>query len=66
MANVSAERDLDRAKELRRLRKGIRSPAAIRAIEEAATRLEARGARKLGKLGRRKKAGPAAASAASI
>ena len=55
MANVSAERDLDRAKELRRLRKGVRTPAAARAIEEAAARLEARGARKLGKLGRRKK-----------
>ena len=46
MANVSAERDLDRAKELRRLRKGVRSADAVRAIEAAAARLEARGARK--------------------
>ena len=55
VANVSAERDLDRAKQLRAMRKGVRSASASRTIEEAASRLEARAARKLSKLGRRKK-----------
>ncbi len=65
MANVSAERDLDRAKELRRMRKGVRAPVAARALEEAATRLENRAARKLSRLGRRKKRSPALPSGAA-
>ena len=58
MANTSAERDFDRAKDLRKLRKGVTNAAAVRAIEAASARLEARGARKLNKLGRRAKRGP--------
>lgn len=53
MANVAAEGDFQRAKEIRLLLKAVRTPAAGRAIEAAAARLEARGARKLNKLGRK-------------
>jgi len=59
MANVAAERDFERAKDIRKLLKGVRSAAASGAIEAAASRLEARGARKLNKLGRKaRKANP--------
>ena len=53
MASVAAEGDFNRAKDLRKLSKTVQSDSARRAIEATAARLEARGARKLNKLGRR-------------
>ncbi len=55
MANTGPEADLDRAKQLRKLKTGVRNPAAIRGIEAAAARLEARAAKKLNRLGRKNK-----------
>ena len=62
MANTSGERDIERAKAIRRQKKGVRSPDALRTMEEAAARLEMRGARKLNKVGRRKRRKPLALS----
>lgn len=56
---VSGERDLDRAKDLRKRSKDAKGSEATRILETAANRLERRGATKLSKLGRRK---PKAAS----
>ena len=56
---VSGERDLDRAADLRKRSKAAKGTDATRILENAANRLESRGARKLSKLGRKKpKAAP--------
>jgi len=52
--NTNAERDIQRAKALRGLKKGVRDPEALAQMEEAAVRLERRAARKLRKVGRRR------------
>lgn len=62
MANTSGESDIARAKEIRRQKKGVKSPEALRKMEEAAARLELRGARKLNKVGRRRRKKMAAIS----
>lgn len=54
MPYTSAEKDLDRAQQLRRMKKG-RSNEAVRGLEDAATRLEARAVRKLSQVGRRRR-----------
>ncbi len=53
MANVSAERDIQRAKDMRTLSKGVKSPDVLRQMEETAIRLEKRAGRKLAKIGKR-------------
>lgn len=53
MANTSAERDLIRAKDIRKELKGIRDASASRDFEEAANRLERRAASKIRKVGRK-------------
>jgi len=55
VANVSGERDIERAKQMRRLTKGVHSVDAKRELEAAAVRLEKRGARKLAKVGKRRR-----------
>ena len=55
MANVSGERDIQRAKDLRKSLKGVRSPLAKTTIEATADRLENRGANKIAKLARRRR-----------
>jgi len=55
MSNTSGERDIERAKEIRRTTKGVKSRGAVRVMEAAAQRLEERGARKLAKVGRRRR-----------
>ncbi len=52
MANTSAERDLIRAKDIRKELKGIRDASARRDFEEAANRLERRAAKKIRKVGK--------------
>lgn len=56
MGNTSAEADIRRAKAVRAMKKGVRDPEAIAAIDDAAARLEKRAARKLRKVGRKGKA----------
>ena len=56
MGNTSAEADIRRAKAVRAMKKGVRDPEALAAIDEAAARLEKRAARKLRKVGRKGKA----------
>lgn len=56
MGNTSAERDIQRAKQLRAMKKGVKDVTALSEIEEAASRLERRAARKLKKVGRKGKA----------
>jgi len=60
MSNTSPEKDLDRAKYLRSFKKGLSNPIAIRSLEDAAKRLEAKAAKKLSRVGRpnKKKAPP--------
>lgn len=53
MPNTSAERDIQRAKQLRAMKKGIHDVTAVSEIEEAAARLERRAAKKLRKVGRK-------------
>lgn len=65
MANTSAERDIDRAKSLRRLIKSVRDVGAKRNLEEAASRLENRASRKLNRIGRKRKKKAVASSAVS-
>jgi len=55
MGNTSAEADIRRAKALRALKKGVRDPQALDAIEDTAMRLERRAAKKLSKVGRKGK-----------
>jgi len=55
MANTSGERDIERAKDLRRATKGVKSRTAVRVMEATAQRLEERGARKLAKVGRKRR-----------
>lgn len=54
MPYTSAERDLQRATDLRRLKRG-KGPDAQRGLEDAAQRLERRAVQKLSKLGRRRR-----------
>ena len=56
MGNTSAEADIRRSKLVRAMKKGMRDPEAIAAIDDAAARLEKRAARKLKKVGRKGKA----------
>lgn len=51
----SAERDIRRAADLRKLKKGVKDPDALRAIDSATGRLERNAARKLGKIGKKPK-----------
>jgi len=53
MANTSAEADIRRAKAIRAMKKGVRDPEALNAIDEAAARLEKRAGKKLRKVGRK-------------
>ena len=53
MGNTSAEADIRRAKAVRVMKKGVRDPEALAAIDDAAARLEKRAARKLRKVGRK-------------
>ena len=55
MSNTSGESDIRRAKDLRALKKGVQDATALRIIDETVHRLEIRGARKLNKIGRKKK-----------
>ena len=59
---TSVELKLRRAKELRKMKAGVRDPDAIRQIDEAADRLERNAAKQLKKVGRpvRKRARAAA------
>lgn len=54
MGYVIGERDLDRATDLRRLKKGL-SPAAQRILDRTIDRLQARGVAKLARIGRRRR-----------
>lgn len=54
MPYTSAEKDLDRARVLRAMKKG-RGNEAARGLEEAALRLESRAVRKLNQVGRRRR-----------
>ena len=56
MGNTSAESDIRRAKAVRAMKKGVKDPEAIAAIDDAAARLEKRAARKLRRVGRKGKA----------
>jgi len=56
MPTSSAERDLQRAEDLRKLATRAKSPSAKSDFNAAADRLEQRGARKANKLGRRRRA----------
>ena len=58
MPIVTPETDLNRAKGLRALTKGIRSVEARRKMEEAAQRLENRAASKVSKIGRKRRRKP--------
>lgn len=53
VANTSGERDIRRAQDIRIIAKGLHDPTAKREAEEAAKRLERRGAHKLAKVGRK-------------
>jgi len=55
MGNSSAEADRRRAKGIRAMKKGMKDPEAIAAIDDAAARLEKRAGKKLGKVGRKGK-----------
>ena len=57
MPIVTPETDINRAKGLRALMKGVRSAEARRKMEDAAQRLENRAASKVGKLGRKRRRG---------
>lgn len=63
MPYTSAEKDLDRARSLRAMKKG-RGNEAARGLEEAALRLESRAVRKLNQVGRkrRKRSGSSASN----
>jgi len=52
MANVGPEKDLQRAKAIRALKKGVKDVGALADMEDAAQRLEKRAAKKLRKVGR--------------
>lgn len=54
MGYSTGERDIERAQDLRKQSKTVHSPSAKRVIERAADRLEARGAGKLGRIGRKR------------
>jgi len=56
MANTSAEADIRRAKAIRAMKKGVRDPEALNAIDDAAARLEKRAGKKLKKVGRKGRA----------
>lgn len=58
MANTSGERDIDRAQELRKRVKDVRSQEAKKTLERTAERLEKRGVRKLGKVGTKRASRP--------
>ena len=53
MAKTTGERDIQRAKDIRQLTKGLHDAQAKRDAEEAAKRLERRGVAKLKKIGRK-------------
>ena len=55
MPYTNAEKDFDRAKELRTRAKSVPDAGAKRSLIDAATRLDRRGARKASKLGRTSK-----------
>lgn len=55
MANITVERDLQRAKDLRKNLKGMKDSSAKAAIEDAAARLERRAGSKASKLGRKRR-----------
>lgn len=55
MGYTTGERDIQRAKDMRKLAKGVRDAGAKRDLEDAAGRLERRGARKARKIGRKTK-----------
>lgn len=63
MGATSPEADLARAKSIRSQAKGVKDPGAARRFEEAAVRLEARAAKKVSKLARRRRPKGAAGSA---
>ncbi len=54
MPYVGPERDIGRAKELRKLATGMKDPSAKRHAEEAANRMEQRAGRNLRKIGRKR------------
>lgn len=54
MGYSTGERDIERAKDLRKQATGVKSEGAKRTIGRAADRLEARGAAKLGRIGRKR------------
>ena len=54
MGYSTGERDLERARDLRKQAKTVKSATAKRTIERAADRLESRGAAKLGRVGRKR------------
>lgn len=49
---TTVERDLRRAKELRKMKAGVHDPNALRGIDDAADRLERNAAKKLKRIGR--------------
>lgn len=57
MANVSPEKDLDRAASFRKMANRTRSSDAKQKFHDAADRLESRAAKKVSKLARGKKRG---------
>lgn len=58
MPYTNAEKDFDRAKELRNRAKSVPDASAKRSLLDAATRLDRRGARKASQLGRARKRAP--------
>lgn len=54
MANTAGEADFDRAKAMRARKKGLGAKAG-KALDEAADRLEARGIKKVSRVGRKAK-----------
>lgn len=54
MPYVGPERDIGRAKELRKLAQGMKDPSGRRSAEEAANRMEQRAGRNLRKIGRKR------------
>lgn len=56
MGNTAAESDIRRAKAIRAMKKGVKDPEALAAIDDAAARLEKRAAKKLRKVGRKGRA----------
>lgn len=55
MANTSAEKDLNRARDLRKLAKNMKSTGAKSEFEDAADRLELRAAKKVKSLGKKRR-----------